>query len=80
MFGVTLNVKGTRPITYQYLEMIDDAKRNDGFVDQKKSKTADYYVFDSFNPIFLGLILSSGYAMGGRGGDFSAPVENQLPL
>ena len=38
-----LNVKGTRPMTYKYLtlEMIDDAKRNAGFVDQKKFKTAD---------------------------------------
>ena len=37
-------------MTYQYLtlEMID-AKRNAGFVDQKKFKTADHYVSDSFN-------------------------------
>ena len=48
---IFLNVKGTRLMTYQYLtlEMFDDAKRNAGFVDQKKFKTADHYVFDSFN-------------------------------
>ena len=49
-----LNVKGTRPMTYQYLtlEMIDDAKRNAGFVEQKKFETADHYVFipSTFNP------------------------------
>ena len=45
-----LNVKGTRPMTYQFLkvEMFQDAKQCDGFVDQKKFKTADSYSFDSF--------------------------------
>ena len=58
-----LNVKGTRPMTYQYLtlEMIDDAKRNAGFVDQKKFKTADHYVFDSFNLQPTSLRVIQGY-------------------
>ena len=38
-----LNVKATRPMTYQFLtvEIFQDAKQYDGFVDQKKFKTAD---------------------------------------
>ena len=46
-----LNVKGTHPMTCQYpiLEMTDDAKRNAGFVDQKKFETSDHYVLDFFN-------------------------------
>ena len=45
-----LNVKGTRPMIYQFLtvEMFQDSKQCDGFVDQKKFKTADSYSFDSF--------------------------------
>ena len=45
-----LNVKGTRPMTYQFLmvEMFQDAKQCNGFVDQNKFKTADSYSFDSF--------------------------------
>ena len=45
-----LNVKGTRPMTCQLLtvEMFQDAKQFDGFVDQKKFKTADSFSFDSF--------------------------------
>ena len=37
-------------MTYQFLtvEMFQDAKQCDGFVDQKKFKTADSYSFDSF--------------------------------
>ena len=44
-----LYVKGTRPMTYQYLtvDMFDNAKRNNGFIDQKKFKTATTYGFDS---------------------------------
>ena len=47
---VFLNVRGTRPMTYQFLtvEMFQDAKQCDEFVDQKKFKTADSYSFDSF--------------------------------
>ena len=29
--------------------MFEEAKQSDGFVDQKKFKTADNYSFDSFN-------------------------------
>ena len=45
-----LNVKGTRAMTFQFLtvEMFQDAKQWDGFVDQKKFETADSYSFDSF--------------------------------
>ena len=50
-------------MTYQYLtlEMIDDAKRNAGFVDQKKFQTADHYVFDSFNLQPTSLRVIQGY-------------------
>ena len=46
-----LRVKGTRPMTYQFLtiEMCDNAREYiDGFVDQRKFKTALSYLFDSF--------------------------------
>ena len=44
-----IRVKGSRPITYQYLtiEMVEAAKDNDGFIDQKKFKTTANYDFDS---------------------------------
>ena len=44
-----IKVKGSRPMTYQYLsvEMVRSAKNNDGFVDQKMFKTAGKYGFDS---------------------------------
>ena len=44
-----VKVKGSRPMTYQYLkvEMIEKAKKNNGFVDQKNFKTASKYGFDS---------------------------------
>ena len=44
-----LHVKRTRPMAYQYLtvDMFDNAKRNNGFIDQKKYKTATTYGFDS---------------------------------
>ena len=50
-------------MTYQYLtlEMIDDAKRNACLVDQKKFKTADHYVFDSFNLQPTSLHVIQGY-------------------
>ena len=43
-----LKVKGCRPMTYQHLglRMFESAKRNDGMVDQKISKTAKTYGFD----------------------------------
>ena len=44
-----LHGKGTRPMTYQYLtvDMFENAKRNNSFIDQKKFKTATTYGFDS---------------------------------
>ena len=43
-----LYVKGTRPMTYQYLtvDMFDNAQSNNGFIDQKKFKKTTYG-FDS---------------------------------
>ena len=45
-----IEVKGTRPMTYQYLtvEMCEKAKSNGGFVDQTAFKTVKTYGFDSF--------------------------------
>ena len=42
-------VKGSRPMTYQYLTigMMEKAKENGGFVDQTEFKTAQQYTFDS---------------------------------
>ena len=44
-----IKVKGTRPMTYQYLtlDMIKQAKKNGGYIDQKVFKTASNYGFDS---------------------------------
>ena len=44
-----IKVKGSRPMTYQYLtvDMVKTAKENGGFIDQKKFKTASKYGFDS---------------------------------
>ena len=44
-----IKVKGSRPMTYQYLtvDMIAAAKENGGFIDQKTFKTAGKYGFDS---------------------------------
>ena len=43
-----IHVKGTRPMTYQYLtvEMFYKAKSSNGFIDQKKFKTVANYLFD----------------------------------
>ena len=45
-----MEVKGTRPLTYQYLtvDMCEKAKSNGAFVDQTKFKTTKTYGFDSF--------------------------------
>eukprot|EP00112_Aurelia_sp_Birch-Aquarium-sp1_P005370 Seg1608.2 transcript_id=Seg1608.2/GoldUCD/mRNA.D3Y31 product="hypothetical protein" protein_id=Seg1608.2/GoldUCD/D3Y31 len=42
-------VKGSRPMTYQYLTigMMEKAKESEGFVDQTEFKTAQKYAFDS---------------------------------
>ena len=44
-----LRVKGTRPMTYQFLtvHMFEEGKKNNGYIDQRLFKTADRYVFDS---------------------------------
>ena len=44
-----IKVKGSRPMTYQYLtvDMVKAAKDNDGFIDQKKFKTTTRFGFDS---------------------------------
>jgi len=44
-----IKVKGSRPMTYQYLtvDMIATAKEKGGFIDQKTFKTAGEYGFDS---------------------------------
>ena len=44
-----IKVKGSRPMTYQYLtvDMVRAANENGGFIDQKKFKTASKYGFDS---------------------------------
>ena len=44
-----IKVKGSRPMTYQYLtiEMVNKAKTNGGFIDQKLFKTTGKYGFDS---------------------------------
>ena len=43
-----IKVKGSRPMTCQYLtvEMVDKAKTNGGFIDQKQFQTAGKYGFD----------------------------------
>ena len=42
-------VKGSRPMTYQYMTigMLEKSKENGGFVDQTEFKTAQQYAFDS---------------------------------
>ena len=45
-----LRVKRTRSMSYQFLtlEMIEYASKTDSFIDQRKLKTADRYIFYSF--------------------------------
>ena len=44
-----IKVKGSRPMTYQYLtvEMVNKAKTNGGFIDHQMFKTAGKHDFDS---------------------------------
>jgi hypothetical protein len=44
-----LRVKCTRPMTYQYisLQMLENAKKNGGFIDQTSFKTEQQYAFDT---------------------------------
>ena len=58
-----IKVKGSRPMTYQYLtvDMIDTAKENGGFIDQKTFKTAGKYGFDSLILTDTNMQVLNGY-------------------
>ena len=56
-------VKGSRPMTYQYLtvDMVQSAKTNGGFIDQKKFKTTGKYGFDSLYLTDTSMQVLDGY-------------------
>ena len=58
-----IKVKGSRPMTYQYLtvEMVNKAKSNGGFIDQKMFKTAGKYGFDSLYLTETSMQVLDGY-------------------
>ena len=58
-----INVKGSCPMSYQYLtmEMVNKAKTNGGFVDQKMFKTAGKYGFDSLYLTETSMLVLDGY-------------------
>ena len=58
-----IKVKGSRPMTYQYLtvEMVNKAKSNGGFIDQKMFKTAGKYGFDSLYLTETSIQVLDGY-------------------
>ena len=58
-----IKVKGSRPMTYQYLtvDMIATAKENGGFIDQKTFKTAGKYGFDSLILTDTNMQVLNGY-------------------
>ena len=58
-----IKVKGSRPLTYQYLtvDMIATAKEKGGFIDQKTFKTAGKYGFDSLILIDANKQVLNGY-------------------
>ena len=58
-----IKVKGSRPMTYQYLtlDMIATAKEKGGFIDQKTFKTAGKYGFDSLILTDANLQVLNGY-------------------
>ena len=58
-----IKVKGSRPMTYQYLtlDMIATAKERDGFIDQKTFKTAGKYGFDSLILTDANMQVLNGY-------------------
>jgi len=58
-----IKVKGSRPMTYQYLtvEMVKKAKSNGGFIDQKMFKTAGKYGFDSLYLTETSMQVLDGY-------------------
>ena len=60
-----IKVKGSRPMTYQYLtvEMVNKAKTNGGFIDQKLFKTAGKYGFDSLFLTDTSMHVLDGYIM-----------------
>ena len=58
-----IKVKGSRPMTYQYLtvDMIAAAKEKGGFIDQKTFKTAGKYGFDSLILTDANMQVLNGY-------------------
>ena len=58
-----IKVKGSRPMTYQYLtvEMVNKAKTNGGFIDQKMFKTAGKFGFDSLYLTETSMQVLDGY-------------------
>ena len=58
-----IKVKGSRPMTYQYLtvEMVNNAKTNGGFIDQKMLKTAGKFGFDSLYLTETSMQVLDGY-------------------
>ena len=58
-----IKVKGSRPITYQYLtlDMIATAKEKGGFIDQKTFKTAGKHGFDSLILTDANMQVVNGY-------------------
>ena len=58
-----IKVKGSRPMTYQYLtvDMVESAKTNGGFIDQKKFKTTAKYGFDSLYLTDTSMQVLDGY-------------------
>ena len=58
-----IKVKGSRPMTYQYLTvgMVNKAKTNGGFIDQKMFKTAGKYGSDSLYVIDTSMQVLDGY-------------------
>ena len=58
-----IKVKGSRPMTYQYLtvDMIAAAKKKGGFIDQKAFKTAGKYGFDSLILTDANMQVLNGY-------------------
>ena len=58
-----IKVKGTRPMTYQYLtsDMIKQAKKNGGYIDQKMFKTAaitDLILWLLIKQVYTAIVLS----------------------
>ena len=60
---LVIKVKGSRPMTYQYLtvDMIATAKEKGGFIDQKTFKTAGKYGFDSLILTDANMQVLNGY-------------------